>query len=208
MVPGVILAAGRSSRMGSPKALLPCGPDGTSFLGTVVAMLAAGGLTDLIVVGRPGDTALVLELDRVRAADARGIQLRFAENPEADAGQLSSVLVGLRLADGPGVRGLLIIPVDMPLVRPATVARLLAVFQSGAAPIVRPVYGGVHGHPVIFGRALFSELREADPAVGARAVVRAHSVSIVDVEVADPGVVSDVDTPADYVRLVGRPRGG
>ena len=202
MVPGLILSAGRSARMGRPKALLPCGPGGDSFLGTVVATLVAGGLTDLIVVGRPHDGPLEAELARVRAASAVGIRLRYAENPGADAGQLSSILAGLRLADRPGVRGLLWIPVDMPLVAPGTVARLLEVFHASSAPIVRPAYRGAHGHPVIVARALFDELRRADPSAGARAVVHAHAGSIADVEVDDPGVVVDVDTPEDYARLV------
>jgi molybdenum cofactor cytidylyltransferase len=207
MVPGLILAAGRSSRMGRPKALLPCGPGGDSFLGTLVTTLANGGITDLIVVGRPRDEPLEAELARVRAASAVGIRLRFVENPGAEAGQLSSVLAGLRQADRPGVRGLLWIPVDMPLIAAATVAQLLAVFDASGAPIVRPAYRGAHGHPVIVARALFDELRRANPSDGARAVVRAHAGSIADVEVDDPGVVVDVDTPEDYARLVSPSRG-
>lgn len=202
MVPALVLAAGRSLRMGRPKALLTCGPGGASFLSAIVAALAGGGVTDVVVVGRPGDEPLQGELVRLGGGESR---LRYAANTEADAGQLSSVLAGLGVADRPGVRGVLVIPVDMPLVRPATVAQLLAAFDATRAPIVRAVHGGVHGHPVIFSRGLFDELRRANPSVGARAVVRAHAHEIVDLEVADSGVITDVDTPEDYVRLFGEP---
>ena len=72
-----------------------------------------------------------------------------------------------------------------------------------AAPIVRATHHGRHGHPVIFARAVFDELRHADPAAGAKSVLRAHEAAIVNVEVEDPGVVTDVDTPEDYARLFG-----
>ena len=187
--------------MGRPKALLPCGRNGASFLATVVGTLADGGVDDMVVVGRPGDERLEAEVAAVRARRER-IRLRFAANPHADAGQLSSVLTGLRLADRPGVRGVLVIPVDLPLVSPDTVARLLQAFQASGAPVVRPVHGGAHGHPVVFARAVFDDLRGADPSLGARAVVRAHAARIVEVEVPDPGVLSDIDTPEDYARLL------
>ncbi len=89
--------------------------------------------------------------------------------------------------------------VDVPLVKPSTVAALLARTAASRAPILRAVHDGRHGHPVIFGRAVFAALRAADPAAGAKAVVRAFDVD--DVEVDDPGVVRDVDTPDDYDRL-------
>jgi molybdenum cofactor cytidylyltransferase len=71
-----------------------------------------------------------------------------------------------------------------------------------SAPIVRAVHGGRHGHPVIFKRRVFDALRAADPSVGAKEVVR--SAGIEDVEVDDPGVLTDVDTPGDYVRVFGK----
>jgi molybdenum cofactor cytidylyltransferase len=203
MVPGLVLASGRSARMGRPKALLPCGPGGCSFLAKVVTTLTSGGITDIVVVGRAGDEGLKTELERLDGGDSR---LRYASNPNAEMGQLSSVVAGLSLADRPGVLGILVIPVDMPLVLPATVRQLLAIFNSTRAPIVRPVHQGAHGHPVIFSRVLFDQLRHADPSIGARSVVRAHADVIVDVEVADPGTITDVDTPEDYARLFGDAR--
>jgi molybdenum cofactor cytidylyltransferase len=197
MVPGVILAAGRSSRMGRAKALLPCGAGEESFVRRLARALSEGGVRDVLIVGRPDDRAL---RDEVAAMPGPA---RFVENPRADAGQLTSLVAGLEAADVPGTRGLLVTPVDAPLVAPATVAALLAVFASTGAPVVRAVHGGRHGHPVVFSRSVFESLRRADPAVGAKAVLRAHADAIVNVEVDDAGVVADVDTVADYRALFG-----
>jgi molybdenum cofactor cytidylyltransferase len=127
------------------------------------------------------------------------------ENPDADTGQLSSVLAGLRAADAPAVGGILVVPVDMPSISADTVAALLAAFRATGAPIVRAIHRGRHGHPVIFARTIFKELARADPSLGAKAVLRAHDAAIVNVDVDDPGVLTDVDTPEDYLRMFGRP---
>jgi molybdenum cofactor cytidylyltransferase len=198
MVAGLILAAGRSSRMGRSKALLPCGPDGETFVRRLARAFCDAGLQEALVVGRPDDPALRAEVD------AMPVPARYVENANADAGQLSSLLAGLRAADHPGVRAVLVAPVDCPLISADTVAGLLAVFGSTRAPIVRACHRGRHGHPVIFARAVFDELRRADPAMGAKAVLRAHEDAIVNVEVDDPWVVRDVDTPEDYRAVFGR----
>lgn len=197
MVPGLVLAAGRSTRMGRPKALLPCGPEGESFIARVVRTLRAGGVPDVLVVGRPDDRQLRDELDRLTPAP------RYVVNPDPDRGQLSSLIAGLSVADRPGVRGLLVMPVDIPSIRPGTVEAVCQAFSATSAPIVRAACGGRHGHPVIFARRVFDELRHADPAAGAKAVLRAHAGEVVDVEVNDPGVLIDVDAPEDYERLFG-----
>ena len=103
--------------------------------------------------------------------------------------------------DGPGVDGVLVTLVDVPLIGAAAVRTLLERAAVSAAPVVRAVHQGRHGHPVIFKRHLFDALRRADPAAGAKAVVRA--VQVEDVETGDPGVVEDVDTPEEYARLFG-----
>ena len=92
--------------------------------------------------------------------------------------------------------------IDVPLVAPGTVRTLVRTFQSGSALIVRPASRGRHGHPVIFDRALFDELRRANPKEGAKQVVRAHAAEILDVEMADEGAFTDIDTPEEYERLI------
>jgi molybdenum cofactor cytidylyltransferase len=67
---------------------------------------------------------------------------------------------------------------------------------------VRPARGNEHGHPVIFDRSLFDELRSADPALGAKSVVRAHAAEILNLRIDDPGAFLDIDTPEVYARVV------
>ena len=196
MIPGVILASGLSTRMGRSKALLPLAPGGPSFVQHIATTLLGGGVSDVLVVGRPDDDELRGEVDRVAG-------VRFIENPHAETGQLSSVVAGVNAVDHPGTRGVVITPVDVPLITVATVAAVLGAFVKTAAPIVRASTGGRHGHPVLFAHALFGELRRADPSIGAKAVLRAHEAEIVNVEVADPGILEDVDSPEDYERLFG-----
>jgi CTP:molybdopterin cytidylyltransferase MocA len=121
-------------------------------------------------------------------------------NARADEGQLSSLLAGLDAVDA-GADAVLVTLVDLPLVRAATVAALLARASRTPASAVRAAYRGRHGHPVIFKRALFAPLRLADPGAGAKAVLRA--IAVEDVDADDPGVVDDIDTPEDYGRSFG-----
>ena len=127
--------------------------------------------------------------------------MRFVVNAHAEMGQLSSVIAGVNAADRPGVHGVLVTPVDTPLILPGTVHALLTAFASHRAAIVRATCQGRHGHPVIFGRRVFDALRHADPAVGAKAVVHAHASDLIDLEVDDPGVLHDIDGPDDYARV-------
>lgn len=197
MIPGIVLSAGDSSRMGRPKALLPIGRNGESFLQRIARVLREGGVEEVIVV-------LGRDADLIRAAlPVAPHEMRLIENKNHEQGQLSSLLTGLGAADRPGVRAVLVAPVDVPLISPETVQTLLnAYHRADGAPIVRPTKQGRHGHPVIFDRVLFQELRHADPAQGARSVVHAHRADVLDVEVADEGSFIDIDTPADYERLV------
>jgi molybdenum cofactor cytidylyltransferase len=197
VIPGVVLAAGASSRMGRPKALLPV-RSGESFLARIVATLRTAGVEDVVVVlGAEAET--IAASPEVAALDARLIA-----NPDHARGQLTSVIAALAVVDRPGVRAMLVTLVDVPLVSPATVEAVLETYRRTLAPVVRPAKGARHGHPVIFDRRLFGELRAADPAVGARAVVRAHAAEIVDVPVDDEGAFLDIDTPEDYERIIGR----
>jgi CTP:molybdopterin cytidylyltransferase MocA len=146
-----------------------------------------------VIVIRPGDAAIDGEI----AAAGFG---RAVVNPRAEEGQLTSLLAGLDAVDEPDVPAVLVTLVDVPLVTAATIRTLCARAADSPASVIRAVHRGRHGHPVIFKRALFDALRHADPAAGAKAVVRAAAIE--DVEVDDPGVADDVDTPADYARLI------
>src|SRR5438034_23030 len=181
--------------MGRPKALLPLGP-GETFLTHIVSTFRAAGVEDvLIVVGHEAQTV-------VDAVERAGVMARFVLNPDFEKGQLTSLLAGLRAIDRPGVVAALVTLVDAPRVEPATVRAVLDRYRHTHAPIVRPVNGARHGHPVLIDRSLFGDLRTADPSRGAKAVVRAHASAAGDVEVEDEGAFADIDTPAHYEALL------
>ena len=199
MIAGIVLAAGRSSRIGRPKALLRVEPNGITFLQAIVNSLRAGGIERIaVVVG--GHAA---EIEAAMADIGGGVVV--ARNPVYERGQLSSLLAGLDALDAPDVDGVLVTLIDMPLVSAASVRALLdAASREPRPPVVRATYKGEHGHPVVFNREVFSELRTADETIGAKQVVRAHARTVVDLEVNDPGVVIDIDTPDDYQRFIAR----
>ena len=193
-VAGVILAAGESSRMGRRKAFLRQERTGATFLAHLVGEAAAAGLSPVVVVGRGSDAELE---EAVRQTGAN-----YVPNPAADQGQLSSILAGLDgLAED--VSAAVVMPVDVPMVSAATIRRVAQAAAEDGVCIARATHRGRHGHPVLFTRAVFDELRAADPAVGARAIVRADPARVRDVEVDDPGVTVDIDTPEDYFRAFG-----
>jgi molybdenum cofactor cytidylyltransferase len=200
VIPAIVLAAGKSSRMGRPKATLPL-DGGDTFLTRIVRTFSAAAIEDIvIVVGHDADAI-------VDAFSRTDLSATFVENPDYEQGQLSSLLAGLRVVDRPGVVAALVTLVDVPLVAVSTVRAVVERYLATHAPVVRPVRdrrdgsGGQHGHPVLMDRQLFDLLRHGDPALGAKAVVRAHASSIGDVDVADDGAFADFDTPIEYERL-------
>lgn len=192
VVRAVVLAGGASSRIGRPKAALRIGDRGDTFLRRLVRTLLAAGLPEIVVV-----TGCASDVTRAAAGLVRR-SVRFAHNDGWSTGQLSSLLKGLEERHGDVVEAALVTLVDAPFASAATVARVLDTWRRTGALIVRPARGGVHGHPVVFDRALFAELRAADPGVGAKAVVRAHERDILNVDVDDPGAFVDVDTEEAY----------
>jgi molybdenum cofactor cytidylyltransferase len=127
---------------------------------------------------------------------------RFVTNPDYETGQLSSLLKGLDAVDRPGVTAALVTLVDVPLVNASTVRAVIDRYLQARAPIVRPIRGHEHGHPVLIDRSLFDEIRHADPTAGAKAVVRAYASASGDVEVDDAGAFLDIDTADEYEKLV------
>jgi len=188
-VAAVIVAAGAGRRLGGvAKALLRY--RGRSYLEAIAATARAVGLVDaVVVVGAPF-------ADDV-AAHARQLGLRVRVNPAPERGMASSVALGFAaIAGGPAAAAWLW-PVDHPAVTEATLRTLIAALEGAAgAELGQPRHRGAGGHPPLIRRALWPALAAcAREAEGARGVLRAARVVAVDVD--DPGVVRDVDTPAD-----------
>jgi molybdenum cofactor cytidylyltransferase len=198
VIPAIVLAAGKSSRMGRPKATLPL-DGGDTFLTRIVRTFAAASVEDVIVVVGHDADAIIASFANV------DLVARFVENPDYEQGQLSSLLAGLRVVDRPGVVAALVTLVDVPLVGAATVRAVVERYRQTHVPIVRPVRGEEHGHPVLIDRSLFDVLRRADASAGAKPIIRAHVSPAGDVAVNDPGAFADADTPDDYKRMLWRP---
>jgi len=196
MIPAVVLAAGKSTRIGGrTKALLAVG-DRDTFLSRIVRTFREAGVEEVVVVAGH-------EADRViSAVEAGGLEANVVVNGAFESGQFSSVLAGLRAVDRPEVEAFLLTLVDVPMVSTDTVRAVLQRYYQTHAPIVRPVRGELHGHPVLIARRLFAALKAADPEMGAKPVVRAHVSPEGDVEVGDNGAFADVDTPLDYRNLI------
>jgi CTP:molybdopterin cytidylyltransferase MocA len=186
----VILAAGAGSRLGGvAKALLVHG--GATYLEAIARTARAVGLVDgVVIVGEP--------FHRDVAAHARQLGLRVRVNPRPERGMASSVALGFAAIAGGPASAAWLWPVDHPAVTVATLRRLIEAI--GDAEVAQPRHGGRGGHPPLVRSSLWPQLAASGELPdGARGVLRAAQVVAVDVD--DPGVVRDVDTPADLEGL-------
>lgn len=167
--------------MGRPKALLPYA--GSTFLATILERLEEAGIPARVVTspGLPIPGALV--------------------NPDPDRGQLSS----LRIALEPDAAWVMMVLVDHPAVTADTYRALKQAAQEGGAALWAPVYRGRRGHPVVFGGCCLEDLMQGPLEEGARWVVQRHRHRRREVEVDDPGILRDVDTPEEYRELLSPP---
>lgn len=183
-VAAVILAAGASRRLGSPKALLPFG-DRPVLARLVETARGAGVQTGVIVTG---------EADGEIRAALGAVPYTWAPNPEPEGGRTGSLACGVR--EVPPGADLLMWPVDRPLASAATVAALLE--RAGGGEIVRPETGGRHGHPVLLPAAVRPLLEDAAPDANLREVLAESGCPVRSVRVGDPGVHFNLDTREAY----------
>jgi molybdenum cofactor cytidylyltransferase len=194
MIAGLILAAGESTRMGTPKATLTY--RGRTFLERILQTLGEAEIgRSVVVLGHQAE-----EIQRRIEIEAAQVVI----NPDYRSGQTSSLQVGLRalMADEP--EAVLLCLVDHPAVCAETVRRIVATFRRCGAPVVIPTYQGRRGHPVLIAQQVFAELLELASDAGADSVVRRYRPATQFVEVEDEGVVIDVDDPESYRRLTSK----
>jgi molybdenum cofactor cytidylyltransferase len=193
MLAVAILAAGESRRMGRPKALL-------TFRGKTFAEHLVSSTRH----ERVGPTRIVLG---AQAEEIRK-QLPFdpawiVENPDWQQGQLCSIQAVVRRLSPGATEGLIVCPVDHPLITNFLVAQLIQEFDSAGKQIVLPTFRQKRGHPVIFRASLYEELLSASPEVGARAVVWAHAQDVAEVETSEEGVVLNLNDPETLKKALG-----
>jgi molybdenum cofactor cytidylyltransferase len=185
-VSGIILAAGESTRMGSPKALLPL--RGETFADLLIDTFSRYCDPVILVLGH--------DADLLRSGIRRTGSAQLVINDEYRTGQISSLQCGLRAVPS-GASGVVFTLVDHPNVRPETMQALLA----AGAPIAIPRFDGRRGHPVFIARELIPEFLNLPSNGTARDVVDRHRAEVRYIDVNDPGILQDVDDPEAYRRI-------
>lgn len=182
----IVLAAGRSTRMGGPNKLLAKHRGKPLVRHVAEHALAAEAGPVSVVLGHQGDA--------VRAALA-GLDLRFVDNPAFAEGLSTSLKAGVA-ALAPQTGAAVVLLGDMPLVNPAVIRRLAAVYaENPEAEAVVPTFLGQKGNPVLVARGLFAAVARLTGDIGARKLIDAAGGQVVEVAVDDPGTLRDFDTP-------------
>jgi len=194
MIYAVVLAAGRSERMGEQKLLLPL--DGKPTIAKIVAQLERAQVSEIIVVlGRDGG--------KVQPA-LQGHAVRFVTNPDFCGEMLGSIRCGLH-AIPDGCEAMLIVLGDQPRLSSQVVRQLIAAFQAGGQGIIVPTHNGHRGHPLLIATRFREEILNRHDGVGLRGLLEAHPEEVHRLEVADASVLEDMDTPEDYRRYQSEP---
>jgi molybdenum cofactor cytidylyltransferase len=186
MLSAIVLAAGKSERMGRPKALLPIG--GRTFLENILDAISHTSIEDVFVV--VGHHRKEIE-ERVALSSV-------VFNPDYEQGMITSFQAGIRALSW-DASGAFLFLVDHPLVEAKTVEAMIE--ELAPNRIVLPTFEGRRGHPVLFASEILQEILDLPPAQGANMVVRKNPARVIEVPVNAPGILVDIDTPEDFEKL-------
>lgn len=190
MICAIVLAAGRSLRMGTQKLLLPLA--GQAIIAHVVDELQRSPVNEIFVV---------TGMDGARISEAlAGRRVCFVNNPDRDGDMLSSVRCGL-WALPESCRAVLVAIGDQPRLTAELVAKLIGAFHQSGRSIAVPVHGQRRGHPLLFSKRFRDEILQRFDDVGLRGLLEAHPQEIAEITVEAQCVLDDVDTPEDFRRL-------
>ena len=187
MIAAIVLAAGKSERMGRPKALLPL--RGRTFLENIVDAISKSSIDNtLVVVGHHKE-----EIERSVAAGL------LVFNPDYEKGMITSLQTGIRALPA-NLDGAMLFLVDHPLVDSKTIDALIERLRPGH--VVVPTFQGRRGHPVLFAADILEEILALPPTQGGNIVVRKDPSRIIEVPLTAPGILVDIDTPEQFRRLL------
>ena len=189
-IAAVVVAAGYSSRMGRLKPLLPLGRS-TVLKEAVSCFLEAGIRNVRVVVGHMAEAIIPTLQD---------LCVGWVKNDRYHMGMLTSILAGVNSL-GPGVDAFFLLPVDTPLVRPATLRVLARIHRANPGKIIYPCFRGLRGHPPLIPAGLVPADLPPDYEGGLKAFLDGLSDHAVDVDVMDRGVGMDCDTPEEYEQV-------
>ena len=183
-ITAIILAAGKSTRMGRPKMLMPWGS--TTVLGNVVQTVHAAGMDDIVVVT---NSALAERLSFSMA--------RIALNDNGE--MLASIQAGLQV-QSPQAEAALICLGDQPQIEERSVRSVCEAFRRTGSAIVVPSFQMRRGHPWLVARGVWTEILQMREPATMRDYLHAHHDNIFHVESDTPSILQDVDTPGDYLK--------
>jgi molybdenum cofactor cytidylyltransferase len=184
----IILAAGESSRMKSPKMVLPFGKE--TIIETVISNIASSNVDKMVVVLGSWKEEILQVIEK------RNVNICFNDNYKQ--GMLSSVQCGLRYIQG-AFRSVLVCPGDQPMVEKSTINMVISAFNSAGKGIVIPFCEKKRGHPVIISRKYYDEILNLGPSDTLRRIMDNHPDDIKEVETITSSVLKDIDTPDDYL---------
>src|SRR5215469_4667856 len=186
MISAVLLAAGKSERMGKFKQLLPV--DGKTFVEACVDNLLASRTDEVIVVTGYNEAAVGAAL-----ADR---PIRIVNNPCFEAGMGSSIKKGVESVAAEA-RAFMIALADQPLIGPDVLNQIMSEYEDSASLIVIPTYLGRRGHPILIDSALKGEVLSMDPHIGLRQITHKYEHQTRYLEVSSSSVLTDFDLPED-----------
>jgi molybdenum cofactor cytidylyltransferase len=186
VISAIVLAAGKSERMGSPKALLPI--SGRTFLENILDTISRTSIEQTVVV-----------VGHHRKEIEAAVKLKsIVFNPDYEKGMITSFQAGIRALSW-DASGAFLFLVDHPLVEPGTIEAIIANLAPNR--IVVPTFRGRRGHPVLFSSEVLEEILALPSSEGANIVVRKNPDRIVEVPVNAPGILVDIDTPDEFQKL-------
>jgi molybdenum cofactor cytidylyltransferase len=191
MIAAILLAAGRSRRMGRPKLVLPFGD--RCVIGRIVDELARSDVEEIFVVTGP-DRHLV-----ERALE--GSRVRWVTNPSPESEMLDSARCGVRALPDHATCAMVVLG-DQPGVTAELINRLIAAHRQTGRSLVLPVHNGHRGHPLLIGTCHREEILTRHDNVGLRGLLQQHAGEILEVPVDSPWLLEDMDEPADYTGLL------
>jgi CTP:molybdopterin cytidylyltransferase MocA len=190
-IAALILAAGRSSRMGAFKPLMPLG--GQTVLEILINLYRSVEISDMLVVlgHQAADVRPILE--------AQGIP--WTINEQYDQGMFSSIQAGVKNLH-PDCKAFFLHPADIPLVRPETINRLMNIRGGETTSICYPCHEGRRGHPPLISTALIPAVLAFDEPGGMRALLSRYNGEALNIDCHDPGILMDIDAPEHYEKAL------
>jgi molybdenum cofactor cytidylyltransferase len=192
MICAIILAAGKSLRMGTQKLLLPFAEQ--TVIGHVADQVIKSPIRQVLVV--------TAEQSEQIAAALKGKRLSIVINPDFEGDMLSSIRCGLRAL--PGCEAVMILLGDQPAIRSELVGEMIKIFETTNASIIVPTYRGRRGHPILFSSKYCDEVQKRFDNVGLRGLLGAHPEQVHEMKVDDEAVLADMDVRQDYQRETSR----